>query len=59
MRKKIISMINKETEAVVCYDSDPEYLLDKLGNIYEKHILPKYLKVLEGHNPDGELEPNI
>ena len=57
--KKIISMINKETEAVVCYDTDPEHLLSKLENIYIKHILPKYLKVLEGHDPDGELEPNI
>ena len=57
--KKIISMINKETEAVVCYDTDPEHLLNKLENIYKKHILPEYLKVLEGHDPDGELEPNI
>jgi len=57
--KKIISMINKETEAVVCYDTDPEHLLNKLENIYKKQILPKYLKVLEGHDPDGELEPNI
>ncbi len=57
--KKIISMINKETEAVVCYDTDPEHLLNKLENIYQKHTLPKYLKVLEDHNPDGELEPNV
>ena len=57
--KKIISMINKETAAVVCYDTDPEHLLNELENIYKKQILPKYLKVLEGHDPDGELEPNI
>jgi uncharacterized protein (TIGR00725 family) len=57
--KKIISMINKETEAVVCYDTDPEHLLNKLENVYKKQILPEYLKVLEGHDPDGELEPNI
>ncbi len=57
--KKIISMINKETEAFVCYDTDPEHLLNKLENIYQKHTLPKYLKVLEDHNPDGELEPNV
>ena len=57
--KKIISMINKETGAMVCYDTDPELLLNKLENIYKERILPEYLKVMEGHDPDGELEPNI
>ena len=57
--EKIISMINKETDAIVCYDANPERLLNKLENIYTKHILPEYLKVLEDHNPDGELDPEI
>ena len=57
--KKIVGMLNKGTEAVVTYDTEPEHLLNKLETIYKKHILPKYLKVLEGHDPDGELEPNI
>ena len=57
--KKIITMINKETGAIVCYDTDPQLLLNKLENIYKERILPEYLKVMEGHDPDGELEPNI
>jgi len=57
--EKIISMINKETEAIVCYDTDPELLLNKLENIYIRHILPEYLKVLECHDPDGDLDPEI
>jgi uncharacterized protein (TIGR00725 family) len=56
--KKIISMINKETEAIVCYDTDPELLLNQLEHIYQRRILPEYLKVMEGHDPDGEIEPN-
>ena len=50
-------MVNKETGAVVCYDSDPERLLDKLENIYRERILPRNLKALEGRDPDGILNP--
>lgn len=55
--KKIIGMVNKETGAVVCYDSDPERLLDKLEHIYRERILPRNLKALEGRDPDGILNP--
>ena len=56
--KKIISLVKKETGAIVCYDSDPERLLDKLEKIYKERILPRHLKVMEGHDPDGTLEPS-
>jgi hypothetical protein len=56
--KEIIAMVKKETAAIVCYDTDPEQLLDQLEDIYKKHILPRYLRIMEGHDPDGVLEPS-
>ena len=54
--KEIVVMVKKETGAVVYYDTDPEHLLDKLEAIYQERILPRQLKVMEGHDPDGVLE---
>ncbi|MFC1944908.1 hypothetical protein ACFLX5_05470 [Chloroflexota bacterium] len=54
--KWIISIMKKDTESIVCYDADPEHLLDKLEHIYKERILPRQLKALEGHDPDGSLE---
>ena len=54
--KEIIGIMKKKTGAVVCYDANPEHLLDKLERIYKEHILPRYLKALDGHSPDGVLE---
>lgn len=56
--KNIISIVKKETGAIVCYDADPERLLDQLERTYEERILPRHLKALEGHDPDGVLESN-
>ena len=53
---EIISIMKKETGAIVCYDADPEDLLSNLEQIYKERILPRYLKAIEGHNPDGTLE---
>lgn len=53
----ITGMVNKKTGATVCYDEDPERLLDKLEGVYRRHILPRHMKVLEeGTGPDGEAE---
>jgi uncharacterized protein (TIGR00725 family) len=52
---EIISMIDKETDALVCYDADPEKLLDQLEEIYVKRIVPQHMKFLADHNPDGVL----
>ncbi|MFC2005267.1 hypothetical protein ACFLUY_03480 [Chloroflexota bacterium] len=51
--EEIVRMVKKETGAVVCYDTDPELLLDKLEAIYQECILPRQLQVMEGHDPDG------
>ncbi len=51
--KEIISMMDKETGATVCYDADPEHLLDKLEHVYEKYIIPRQLTAIEGYDPDG------
>ena len=52
----IISMVEKETGAIICSDSDPERLLGKLENAYNDHVLPRYRKILDGHDPDGVME---
>lgn len=49
--------MRKETGATVCYDDDPQRLLDKLEEIYKERILSRQLKVLEGRSPDGSIEP--
>jgi uncharacterized protein (TIGR00725 family) len=53
----IIGMVDKETGATVCYDKDPSRLLDKLEEIYQRHILPRHMKVLgQGGGVDGVAE---
>jgi len=53
----IIDMVNKETGAVVCYDDEPERLLDRLEEIYFDHIYPRQLRILKaGSGPDGRLQ---
>ncbi len=54
----IIKLVNKKTGAIVRYDSDPERLLDKLEKVYKERIMPRHLKILKGHDPDGVLETN-
>lgn len=56
--REIIGMMHKDTGAIVCYDADPESLLDQLEEIYKKHIVVRHLEALEGHDPDGTPEPN-
>ena len=53
----IIDMVNKETGAVVCYDDDPESLLNQLEKIYHDHIFPRQVSILKaGSGPDGRLQ---
>jgi hypothetical protein len=52
----IIAMVKKDTGAIICYDNDPKRLLDKLENVYKEQLLPRYLKIMDGHDPDGLLE---
>ncbi|MFC1937527.1 hypothetical protein ACFLWY_03085 [Chloroflexota bacterium] len=54
--EEIIKLVNKETGAIICYDDDPERLLDKLEDIYQGSILPRHTKLLEGRSPDGTVE---
>ena len=53
---EIIDMVDKDTGSIVCYDTEPVRLLDKLEGVYQEHVLPKHLEALEGHDPDGVLE---
>ena len=53
---KIIDMVNKKTAAIVCYDTDPDSLLDQLEEIYQNRILPRYLETMSQHDPDGTVE---
>ncbi|MFA5317346.1 MAG: hypothetical protein WC369_08000 [Dehalococcoidales bacterium] len=52
----IIGMVNKQTGSIICYDADPDGLLDQLEDVYQKHILPRHLKTMAGHDPDGTVE---
>lgn len=54
--EKIIGMVNKKTGARICYDSDPDRLLDQLECVYKKYILPQKVKTMRGHDPDGVVE---
>ncbi|MDD5093492.1 MAG: hypothetical protein PHV74_03810 [Dehalococcoidia bacterium] len=51
--KEIIGFMQKETGAIVCYDADPERLLDRLERIYKERILPHHLKAIEDCDPGG------
>jgi len=53
--KTIIDMIHKDTGATMCYDDDPVNLMKKLEDVYNKAIFPRHKKLLENHDPDGEL----
>lgn len=55
--REIIGMVEKKTGAVICYDADPERLLDQLERVYQKRVLPRHVRALEGHDPDGVPEP--
>lgn len=54
--EKIVSMVDKETGATICYDDDPERLIERLEKIYQEHIRPHHTRLLEEHDPDGELD---
>ncbi|MDP3061995.1 MAG: hypothetical protein Q8O40_02095, partial [Chloroflexota bacterium] len=52
----IVGFVQKETGARIVYDTEPVVLLDRLEQIYNYHILPRHLEVMEGHSPHGALE---
>lgn len=54
--EEIIAVMHKESDAVITYNRDPIALLDELETIYKNQILPRYLRTIEGHNPDGVLD---
>ncbi len=56
--KDILKMVNKQTDAVLVYDTDPEALLDELERIYSERILPLHRHLIEGLDPDGVIDPN-
>jgi uncharacterized protein (TIGR00725 family) len=55
--RTIIDMVNKRTGAVVCYDDDPDKLLDQLEEIYKSYIFPRNVSIMaSGSGPDGQLQ---
>jgi hypothetical protein len=38
--RKYISIMKNETGAIVCYDTNPERLLNKLEHVYKERIFP-------------------
>ncbi len=53
---ELLGVMNKETGATIISDPHPVHLIDRLERAYKEKILPNYLSLLEGHDPDGELE---
>ncbi len=53
---ELLGVMNKETGAKIISDPHPVHLVDRLERAYKEDILPGYEKLLEGHDPDGELE---
>ena len=56
---EIVRMIDKNTGAVVIYDSEPERLLSKLEDLYKENILPQYTRLMELHDPEGIPNPDL
>lgn len=54
----ILKIVQKDTESVIVYESDPERLLDELERVYRERIYPLHQHIIEGHDPDGKLDPN-
>jgi hypothetical protein len=54
--EEIIAMVNKETGAIVRYNSDPDQLVMDLETIYREQILPRHQEAMQGRDPDGVLE---
>lgn len=52
----IVSLVKKETGALLISSTDPGELLDKLEEVYKSKLLPKYEKLMTEYNPDGVLE---
>jgi uncharacterized protein (TIGR00725 family) len=52
----LLKVINKDTGAKVIGHSDPIKLVELLEQAYIDDVLPGYLKLLETHETDGELE---
>lgn len=53
---KIVSYIEKQSGAVVAASPEPAELIDKLEKLYEERLLPSYIRLLETHNPHGEMD---
>ena len=53
--KDIIKMIDKNTGAVMVYDTEPLKLLTKLEDIYKETLLPLHARLMGTHDPDGVL----
>ncbi len=52
----IVTMINKDTGAVIVYSSEPADLLNKLEDVFKSKLLPKYESLMKNHTADGILE---
>ncbi len=52
----LLKIINKETGAILAFDDDPIQLLNKLEEAYRESVLPGYMALSNGHQPNGVLE---
>jgi len=52
----IVSFMGKKTGATLVSSPEPVALLDKLEQVYESNLLPKYQNLTANSNPDGILQ---
>ncbi len=52
----IVSFIRKETGAMLVFSPDPTDLLNRLEQVYEARLLPKYNSLMAGRDPDGIIQ---
>ena len=52
----ILKIVGKKTDAVIVYETDPGLLLDELERVYQERLYPLHQHIIEGHNPDGDLD---
>ena len=51
--KTIVSFVQKETKAILVSSPDPGDLLDRLEQVYQSRLLPKYKSLIAHRDPDG------
>jgi predicted Rossmann-fold nucleotide-binding protein len=53
---ELLRVMNKETGATIISNPHPVHLIDQVERAYKDNILPRYVELMDVHDPDGALE---